>query len=282
MGTALVLGVGLFLALSVFRGWRMGPVRQFFVILAIAAACGVGFFGGRIAVPVLRPVIGLPDFLLAVVAGVILGLITFLGITIVSGILFRKTADQESSLVRFGYGVSGAALGMVSGLLLLWIMMMAFSVLGTVARARVDESASIAENTGEKDPDANSRLVRVIAQLKDTMEQGRVRQVVEKVDVVPEEVHELLSGITKVAANSERARRFMEFPGASKIARHPIITRLSNDPDIQEEIRNGGYLKLLNNRKVIEAANDPGLAEELKKFELKDAIDYALNDKPQR
>jgi hypothetical protein len=41
-------------------------------------------------------------------------------------------------------------------------------------------------------------------------------------------------------------------------------------------IAQGRLLELLQDPRIIDAANDPALAEQLKKFDLKAALDYAL------
>ena len=44
-------------------------------------------------------------------------------------------------------------------------------------------------------------------------------------------------------------------------------------------IAQGRYLDLLQNQRVIDAANDPVLADRFKKFDLQRALDYAVEQK---
>jgi hypothetical protein len=51
---------------------------------------------------------------------------------------------------------------------------------------------------------------------------------------------------------------------------------LRDDPDISEMIAQGRFLDLLQNQRIIDAANDPALADRIKKFDLQKALDYAI------
>ena len=72
--------------------------------------------------------------------------------------------------------------------------------------------------------------------------------------------------------------KFLRYPGAVELSRHPRIVALRDDPEIAEEIAKGKYLALLSNQSVVDAANDPELGGMLKRFELEKAIDYALGE----
>jgi hypothetical protein len=51
---------------------------------------------------------------------------------------------------------------------------------------------------------------------------------------------------------------------------------LRDDPEIADLIAQGRFFDLLQNPRVIEAANDPVLAERIRKFDIQRALDYAL------
>ena len=44
-------------------------------------------------------------------------------------------------------------------------------------------------------------------------------------------------------------------------------------------IAHGRFLDLLQNQRIIDAANDPTLADRIKKFDLQRALDYAVEQK---
>ncbi|MGH7939142.1 MAG: hypothetical protein ACRD5Z_00165, partial [Bryobacteraceae bacterium] len=58
-------------AFEIVRGWRLGLVRQLIRLLALAAAYATAIFAGRFLLPVLRPFIRAPNFLISIVAGAV-------------------------------------------------------------------------------------------------------------------------------------------------------------------------------------------------------------------
>jgi uncharacterized membrane protein required for colicin V production len=116
-----LLAVGaIIVLLQAWRGWRLGIVRQVISLLAIVLAYAAAFLGGRHLVPFLRP-IGLPDQLLGIAGGALLGTFVFLGVSLLGAVLFKKTSDQSIGLIRFGYGASGALVGGLFGVFLVWV-----------------------------------------------------------------------------------------------------------------------------------------------------------------
>ena len=96
---------------QIVRGWRLGLPRQLVRIGAIVAAYSAALFGGGILLPLLRPLIKVPDFIISALGGVILALLVYSLVNTIGTILFKRTGQQGSGLVRLVYGVSGAVLG---------------------------------------------------------------------------------------------------------------------------------------------------------------------------
>ena len=88
---------------------------------------------------------------------------------------------------------------------------------------------------------------------------------------------ETLGKIGQVVSNPEIADRFLSFPGAHELSEHPRIVALRDDPHIQELIAQGRFLDLLQDQRLIDAVNDPTLLEELRKFDLQRALDFAIS-----
>jgi len=66
-----------------------------------------------------------------------------------------------------------------------------------------------------------------------------------------------------------------------------MIVALRDDPEISEMIIQGRFLDLLQDQRIIDAANDSILREQIKKFDLQRALDYStsgdsLAQSPQR
>lgn len=269
---ALILIVGgLFLLWQIFLGWRRGPLRQVCAVLAIIAGYVAGVYGGSVLAPLLQPLLPLPGFLVSVAGGILMALAVYFAVGLAGSILFRKTGDQESGVVRFVYGVSGGLLGCVAGLLLLWILFMGFRLAGTVAVARL-ESALLAGKEEELPP-----VVGIMARFRQATETGRIGEAARRVDAVPERTHRLVGGAVTVMTTPARARLFLEFPPARELADDPAFTRLGSDPDVQEALRKGDYAALFRHPGVAALFNDPDMAERLKKFDLGGAIEYALD-----
>ena len=51
---------------------------------------------------------------------------------------------------------------------------------------------------------------------------------------------------------------------------------LRDDPEISEMITQRRFLDLLRNQRITDAANDPVLADRIRKFDFQRALDYAL------
>jgi hypothetical protein len=94
-------------------------------------------------------------------------------------------------------------------------------------------------------------------------------------DPVPPKTYETLEKVGSILSNPERAQKLLKFPGARALSEHPKIVALRNDPEISEMIAQGRFLDLLQDQRVIDAANDEALANRIKQFDLQKALDYA-------
>jgi hypothetical protein len=115
-----------------------------------------------------------------------------------------------------------------------------------------------------------------LARLKNSLELGRLGNAIKQTDPVSEKSYDTLAKIGAVISSPERAQRFLSFPGARELSEHPKIVALRDDPEISEMITQRRFLDLLRNQRIIDAANDPGLTERIKKFNFQRALDYAL------
>jgi hypothetical protein len=273
------------------RGWRLGLPRQLVRLAAIVAAYSAAFFGGAIVVEVVRPLVKAPDFVLSAIGGALLALIVYALINTIGSILFKSTSEQSSGLVRLVYGISGAVLGLFFGLFFLWLLLVGVRSVGAIAEAQVNASAPARiepyeerkarpgagpseHRTRTNVPDETS-LVVSMARLKKSIEMGTVGEVVKQTDVLPAGIYETLEKVGEVFAKPERASRFLSYPGVTELADHPKILALRADPEITRMIEEGRLLELLQDDRLIEAANDPDVHAQVKKFDLRKALDYA-------
>ena len=272
------------LLLEILRGYRLGLPRQLMRGAAVIAAYAAGYFGGNLMLPLLRPILKWPDFIVSMIGGALLALVVYGVIAGLGSLLFKRTAQHPSASVRLIYGFSGALTGIVFGLFFIWLILVGIRSVGSVADAQVQAhprvenkpapSAHDEKTLSLENFDADS-LTAFLARLKNSVELGKLGDVVKQTDVTPPAVYQTLKDAGTVCANPESARRFLSFPGAVELSEHPKIVALRNDPEIADLIRQGRILELMQNRRVLEAANDPTLVEKVKQFDIKKALEYA-------
>src|SRR5256885_16925 len=269
---------------EILRGWRRGLPRQVARLGALVAAYFAGYFAWKFFGPLLGMFLRLPDALLSILASALFALIIYAVISGIGSALFRRTNQHDSLIIRLLYGSTGAVLGVFFGLFLVWMIVVAVRSIGSVADAQVREQASDASVghavdvrrrfLGEANED-RAPLTTSLARLKNSLEMGMIGNAVKKVDVVPQQTYDVIEKVGAVAANPQNAERFLSFPGARELSEHPKIIALRNDQEISQMFGQGRLLELIQDPRIIDAANDPDLRARLKKFDLNAALTYA-------
>jgi membrane protein required for colicin V production len=282
-----------FILFEVVRGWRLGLIRQLVRVAALAAAYAAAVFGGRLLVPITRPLVKMPDIVLSILAGAALALVIYALVTSLGMVLFKRTGQQNSQLVHLIYGFAGAIVGLFFGAFALWLIVTSVRAVGTLADVQVRNQA-ISRETGRSatlhaldvrrrflsEPNTGSAaLATSLVRLKNSLELGLLGNAVKQTDPIPLKTYETLGKVGSVFSNPERAQKFLTFPGARELSEHPKIVALRDDPAISEMIAQGRFLDLLQNQRIIDAANDPTLTDRIKKFDLQRALDYTLQEK---
>lgn len=263
------LGLGaVMVILFAIRGWRLGLVRQTLSIVAVGAAYAAAFFGGKYLIPILRP-IGFPDQILTLIGGLIVGAAVYFGISLISGLLFKRTEHQSAAIVRFGFGFSGALLGAAFGLFLFLVGTVGIRLLGSIAEHEL--SGKKHRKTAASNPVASQ-----LARIKHSISQGPAGAVVEKVDPIPRSVYDLLGKVGEMTSDPDSLNRFSDNPNVKALSVHPKIVALQNDPEIAKAAEEQDFLALLRNPKLVDAANDPEVIKLVGSLDLTKAIDFAL------
>jgi uncharacterized membrane protein required for colicin V production len=275
----------LLIIFEMLRGWRRGVARQLVRLGAIILAYFTAFYAGRFVVPLARPFIKMPDALISILAGAVLALVVYAIVSSLGAILFKRTSEHQSAAVRLFYGTAGALLGFLFGTFLIWLLVIGVRSVGAVADGQVRQKtadAAVAHAvdmrigvTAESTADS-THLMTLLARLKNSLEFGVLGDVVKRADVVPEKVYQHLDKFGQVASSRQSAERFLSFPGARQLSENPSIVALRNDPEIADLISQGRLVDLLRNDKIVRAFNDRALVEQIKKFDLNAALDYAL------
>src|ERR1700750_3041226 len=91
------------LLIEIIRGWRLGLPRQLMRGAAVIAAYVAGYFGGALMLPLLRPILNWPDFIVSMIGGALLALVVYGVIASLGSILFKRTAQYPRGPRRFVY-----------------------------------------------------------------------------------------------------------------------------------------------------------------------------------
>jgi hypothetical protein len=270
--------------LEVVRGWRLGLIRQLVRVAALVAAYAAAFYGGRLVLPLVRSFLKMPDIVLSILGGTVLALVVYASITFLGMIFFRRTGQQNASLFQLIYAVSGAGIGLFFGAFLFWMIVVSVRAIGALADAQLrgrPNSSAVGIHALEvrrhfsSEPKEESTLAASLTRLKNSLELGAVGNAIARTDPVPSKTYEMLGKVGNVFSNPESAQKFLTFPGAHELSEHPKIVALRDDRQISDMMAQGRFLDLLRDQRIIDAANDPALASQIKKFDLQKALDYA-------
>jgi len=270
-----------FIALLGWNGWRQGFARQFMTLLSIVCAYAAAWFGGPVAAPVFG-FLKYPPQITVMIASAAVGLATFLGLHGLRRILFKQTAQQENPTVRLSYGILGAFINVMFGLLVFLLTTGAIRAIGTVAQSRLDDVEQEQRSPAPLPPADPGPLVRSFAKLGGALEEGKSGEFLHRYDKVPAaHVFATLAKLGIMVSRPEAVDRFLHYPGVEKLATHPKLLAVRDDPSVSELLKNRSFVKLLRHEKVVALANDGEFNGLIKKMEFDKALDHALQgEKP--
>lgn len=259
----------LFLLWEIWCGWRLGAVRGLLRLAALFCA----WIGGSTAAGATGTFVAffskVPPLIEPAVAGLTVGIGIYIGISFVAGLLFKKT-DDHTGVIRLGFGLGGAACGVIYGLLFLWAGITLIRGMGALGELRVVQ----ARNEGRSLSTENSALFLI--KLKESLELGVTGKNLKRADPLPTAFYDDIVKISMVAGSQDAIERFVQYPGTLKIIANPHIAALIQDPALEKAAEKKNILPLLQNKHVLAAANDPQLLSQLKEFDLTGALNYAL------
>lgn len=290
----------LFLVFETWRGWRAGFARASLNLAAVVLGSLVGYFAAQMTA---APFGGFKDaggLIAGLVVGVGLGVFVFLVLWLTGIIFFKRTDHQATGAFRLFWGAGGAFFGFLLGALVLWSFIPMVRGLGALAEARVNISkdataaAPSAQTTsgnpgahgGQAVPPATPPPPPAIAvnmlKLKESLELGPAGKFVESVDLIPADYYTLIVQVGQIAGDPHAMMRFIEYPGIMDIMKNPKVAALLTDPRYQSAQENGisqTLTALMADPRLRAAAEDPALAEQLKKIDMRAALKFAL-EKP--
>lgn len=276
-------GSVVFVGLLAWNGWRQGVARQVMTLLSIVGAYVAAWFGASSAAPLFK-FLNYPPQITILIGGAAVGCATFLGLHGLRKILLKRTAQQKSPTVRLSYGILGAFIGFAFGALLFMLSSSTIRALGVVAKSRLEDlekEAHPAPNSPKAPPllpeDEPSPLVKGIAKLGGALDEGKSGKFFHRYDAAPTaHVFATLTKLGIMVSRPEAVERFLRYPGVGKLASHPKLVAVKNDPEVGELLLNGSYIKLLRHEKVLALANDEEFNALVKKMEFEKALDNSL------
>jgi hypothetical protein len=258
-----------FLVWEVWRGWKLGAVRGLLRLAALFCA----WIGGSTAAGATGTVVAffskVPPLIAPGVAGLTVGIGIYIGISFLSGLLFKKT-EHHKGVIRWGFGLGGAVCGFIFGLLLLWSGITLIRGLGACGELRIVQ----ARNEGRSVATEKSALFLI--KLKESLELGATGKSLKQADPLPTAFYDNIVKVSMVAGDQQALERFCQFPETLKIIANPKVAAILQDPALEKAAEKKNILPLLQNKNVQAAANDPVLLEQLKAFDLTAALDFAL------
>ncbi len=278
--------IGVITLLLAWSGWRQGFFRQLMTLMAIVSAYAMAWYGGGTVAPLFN-FLRYPAPVTYLIGSVVAGLATFISIRILRQILFKKTAQHKPGALRTSYAVLGALMGIVFGGILLFLSSDIIRLLGTLASMHV-QTAELMKTLpppapGQPAPtpvEPPNALVRSLAKLSTALDSGPTGEFFKHYDPVPTKVYGTIAKLALVVSNQTALNHFMAYPGVEKLAKHPKLIALRNDPSVAELLASNSYLKLLRHEKVVALASDPDFAAEIKKVNFDEALTAALKSLP--
>jgi len=242
-------------------------VRQAASLAGIALGAAAGFWLGPAIAPIV-PTFGFPQFLRPVFGGCLLGLAIWAAISILSSIIFRKTEEQGWGMVRLVYGLSGAGLGLLSGLLVLGLGALAVKSSGSFAEGV--RKAGISASRGKLRPNALPDE-HPTSLLKRAIEESPAAQVLNALDPLSGKIYSRLEKAGEMIASPQARQKLMGDPAMEVLSKNAKLIALMSDPSLQEALNSGDLGAILKNSRVQAAAADTQLLTLLRTLDI-DAI----------
>ena len=263
------LAATIFLIWEVWRGWRLGAVRGLLRLAALFCA----WIGGSTAAGATGTIVAffskVPPLIAPGVAGLTVGIGIYIGISLLAGLLFKKT-EHHKGVVRWGFGLGGAVCGFIFGLLFLWAGITLIRGLGACGELRIMQARNEGRSAGTE------KAALFLIKLKESLELGTTGKSLKRADPLPAAFYDNIVKISMVAGDQQALERFCQYPETLKIIANPKVAAIIQDPALEKAAEKKNILPLLQNKNVQAAANDPRLLEQLKAFDLTAALDFAL------
>ena len=268
---AFLVGVLVAVGWCIWSGWRSGLARGVVSIMGMVAGCFVGAVAGAAVGAIAGAAIPLYGGLIGMLVGVAAGLAAYVAVSFLGALLFKRTAQQPTAVLRLIYGLGGALIGIFVGVSVFWGALLFVRGIGGFCEATVRGKSGF---YGLPIP---APAARAMVKLKLSVEAGETGKFLDSLDVMPAEYYRIMEKLGRLAADPAAARKFITYPGIEDVLKDLRFTDLTNDSEIQELARTQNAAALVRNPKMLDAVKDPGLIAKLQKIDIEKALDYALS-----
>lgn len=263
---ALFLAAFLYLLWELWGGWRRGVIRSGVNFCAFVFSGFLGLLAGQATGFVVERVLPGYGFLAGALVGSVVTLVVLCLALLLGALLFKRTGQQPSGILRFLYGIGGAFFGLLTGLLILWGGITIIRAFGVVAQTAIGGR-----------PLAEAPMpAKALVTLRDSLELGPAGKMAEAVDVIPPGVYQMIERIGKLISDPDAMARFIDYPGVQEIMQHPRLAALLQDPSVVRDAQDKNILGLMQSKQLLDAVNDPSLQKKLSSLDLQKALDYAF------
>ena len=256
----------LFLLWELWGGWRRGIVRSGVNFCAFVLSGFLGVLAGQATGFVVERILPGYGFMAGAFVGSIVTLVVLCLSLFLGAVLFKRTGQQPSNMLRLLYGIGGSFFGLLTGLVIIWGGITIVRSFGVVAQTMIGNRPLSEVPAG----------IKALVTLKDSLELGPAGKVAEAVDAVPPGIYEMIDRIGKLTSDQAAMARFLDYPGMQEIMQHPRVAALLRDPEIVRDAQDRNILGLMQSRSLLEAVNDPSLQKQLAGLDLQKALDYAF------
>jgi hypothetical protein len=269
----LFIAASFFLLWELWRGWKLGAVRGLLRLTALFCAWIGGTAAAGATGTFLAFFSSVSPLLAPAVAAVTVGVAIYLGVSFLSGLLFKRT-DDHVGVIRVGFGFFGAIFGVIFGLLMLWGGISLIRGLGALGEMRLVQ----AQREGRSAATESTALFLV--KLKASLELGVTGEQLKNADPLPTRFYDNIVKISMVAGNQQSLERFFKYPATLELIKIPRMLSLVQDPALQKAVDSKNILPLIQSRQFQAAFQDPEILAKLKDFNLSEALDFALEPDP--
>ncbi len=262
--------VGVFVAIGwgVWSGWREGVVRAGFRLVALLGGGFVGLAVGGVVAPLVAVFLPVPAPFVALAVGLVIALAIYALAWIISALLFKRTAQQPSALLRLFFGGGGGLIGAFIGLTIVWAALSFVRGMGGFYEGMLEAGKDAMVVPGS----AGVALVK----MKRSIEAGGPAAQVVALDIVPAEYYRIGEKLGRVSADPAALPRLLSYPPIQQLLADPKLAAITSDPNAYEAVRSQSLAGLLGNRGMVSALSDPALIARVQKIDIEAALDYAL------